>query len=314
MYSKTDIDLLASKSGFIRDNLEKVLRLCEILQFITDNPQTAGNLALKGGTAINLVVFDLPRLSVDIDLDFTKNCSREEMLEVRKSINTDIINYMSTQGYNLSPSTKNPHTLDSWVFYYRNVAGNKDNIKIEINYSMRNHVLPIIVHNVKLKDIPISISARVLSPIELFASKIKALIERTAPRDLFDVYNMIENNVIQEIDYPLLRKIVLFYLAVGGSKPPSVEYKLDSIESMNYFQIKRKLIPVLKKGEQFNFEKAKIEVKAFIASLMVLNEEEKAFVNKFQAKIYEPQLLFESNEILERIISHPMAIWKCTPK
>lgn len=314
MYSKKDIDLLASKSGFIRDNLEKVLRLCEILQFITDNPLTAGTLALKGGTAINLVVFDLPRLSVDIDLDFTKNCSREEMLEVRDSINTDIINYMSTQGYNLSPSTKNPHSLDSWVFYYRNVAGNKDNIKIEINYSMRNHVLPIVFHNVKLIDIPISISVRVLSPVELFASKIKALIERTAPRDLFDVYNMIENNVIQENDYPLLRKIVLFYLAVGGSKPPSVEYKLDSIESMNYCQIKRKLIPVLKKGEQFNFEKAKIEVKAFIASLMILNEEEKAFVNKFKAKIYEPNLLFESKEILERIISHPMAIWKCTLK
>ena len=124
---------------------------------------------------------------------------------------------------------------------------------------------------------------------------------------------MIENNVIQENDYPLLRKIVLFYLAVGGSKPPSAEYNLDNIESMNYFQIKRKLIPVLKKGEQFNFEKAKIEVKAFIASLMILDEKEKTFVNKFRAKIYEPQLLFESNEILERIISHPMAIWKCTP-
>lgn len=314
MYSKKDIDLLASKSGFIRDNLEKVLRLCEILQFITDNPLTAGTLALKGGTAINLVVFDLPRLSVDIDLDFTKNCIREEMLEVRDSINTDIINYMSTQGYNLSPSTKNPHTLDSWVFYYRNVAGNKDNIKIEINYSMRNHILPIIFHNVKFKDIPISISVRVLSPVELFASKIKALIERTAPRDLFDVYNMIENNVIQENDYPLLRKIVLFYLAVGGNKPPSVEYNLDTIESMNYFQIKRKLIPVLKKGEQFNFEKAKVEVKTFIASLMILDEKEKTFVNKFRAKIYEPHLLFEDKEILERIISHPMAIWKCTPR
>lgn len=312
MFSKTDIDSLASKSGFIRDNLEKVLRLCEILQFITDNPLTARNLALKGGTAINLVVFEMPRLSVDIDLDFTKNCSREDMLEIRENINTDIINFMSTQGYNLSPSTKNPHTLDSWVFYYKNVAGNKDNIKIEINYSMRNHVLPIVFHNVKLKDIPISILVRVLSPVELFASKIKALIERTAPRDLFDVYNMIENNVILENDFPLLRKIVLFYLAVGGNKPPDEEYNLDTIESMNYFQIKRKLIPVLKKGDQFNFEKAKVEVKAFIASLMVLNEEEREFVAKFRSKIYEPNLLFEDKEIIERIINHPMAIWKCT--
>ena len=56
---------------------------------------------------------------------------------------------------------------------------------------------------------------------------------------------------------------------------------MDTIESMNYFQIKRKLIPVLKKGEQFNFEKAKVEVKTFIASLMILDENEKTFVNKF---------------------------------
>jgi len=80
MYSKKNIDLLASKSGFIRDNLEKVLRLCEILQFITANPLTAGTLALKGGTAINLVVFDLPRLSVDIDLDFTKTVAGKKCL------------------------------------------------------------------------------------------------------------------------------------------------------------------------------------------------------------------------------------------
>ncbi|MDD4591841.1 MAG: nucleotidyl transferase AbiEii/AbiGii toxin family protein [Parabacteroides sp.] len=35
---------------------------------------------LKGGTAINLLFFNLPRLSVDIDLDFCQNLSREEML------------------------------------------------------------------------------------------------------------------------------------------------------------------------------------------------------------------------------------------
>lgn len=64
MYSKLDLDILALRSGFIRDNLEKVLRLCEILQFITDNPLTVANLALKGGTAINLVVLDMPRLSI----------------------------------------------------------------------------------------------------------------------------------------------------------------------------------------------------------------------------------------------------------
>lgn len=43
-------------------------------------------LALKGGTAINLTIFNLPRLSVDIDMDFSENVPREEMLAIRKQI------------------------------------------------------------------------------------------------------------------------------------------------------------------------------------------------------------------------------------
>ena len=39
-------------------------------------------IALKGGTAINLTVFDLPRLSVDIDLDYCRSIDREEMIEI----------------------------------------------------------------------------------------------------------------------------------------------------------------------------------------------------------------------------------------
>ena len=37
-------------------------------------------LALKGGTAINLTIFNLPRLSVDIDLDYSRNVSKDEMI------------------------------------------------------------------------------------------------------------------------------------------------------------------------------------------------------------------------------------------
>ena len=65
----------SSKSGFIRDNLEKVYRLADVLEFINESDYLRDRLALKGGTAINLTVFDLPRLSVDIDLDY-QNCRR----------------------------------------------------------------------------------------------------------------------------------------------------------------------------------------------------------------------------------------------
>lgn len=96
------------------------------------------SLALKSGTAINLTIFNLPRLSVDIDLDYLITNSREEMLESREVINTTIDRYMVSQGYSKNPKTKNPHSLDSWVYYYVGASGNRDGIKIEINYSLRS--------------------------------------------------------------------------------------------------------------------------------------------------------------------------------
>lgn len=59
--------------GFIRDTLEKVYRLADILEYLNTNPILKDSLALKGGTAINLTIFNLPRLSVYIDLDRFEN-------------------------------------------------------------------------------------------------------------------------------------------------------------------------------------------------------------------------------------------------
>lgn len=130
LYNKHSLDAIAKEQGFIRDNLEKVMRLVEILGHFHNSPLLSKTLALKGGTAINLTVFNLPRLSVDIDLDLSINCIREEMLQMRQNINEEILLYMESQGYRLSPSSKNPHTLDSWVFNYTNAVGNNDGIHI----------------------------------------------------------------------------------------------------------------------------------------------------------------------------------------
>ena len=73
IYDKNYIRQKAVKSKFNRDTYEKVLRLIDVLEFINQDEFLKNKLALKGGTAINLLEFDLPRLSVDIDLDYTIN-------------------------------------------------------------------------------------------------------------------------------------------------------------------------------------------------------------------------------------------------
>lgn len=90
-----------AKTNFIKDNLEKVLRLAEILKFLNTDNLFKGKLALKGGTAINLTAIELPRLSVDIYLDFTENLSKDEIAEIKSKFTKRLTDYMWQGGYSL---------------------------------------------------------------------------------------------------------------------------------------------------------------------------------------------------------------------
>lgn len=205
-YRKRDVEKKAIEFNFLANNTEKVLRLLDILEFI-HNSEINSLLALKGGTAINLCLLDLERLSVDIDMDFTDNCTREEMLERRKRIDYEIRGFMANEGYSLSDRSKFVHTLDSYVYSYRTLSNSNDVLKIEINYSDRCYILDIdeSVSSVKLGK---SLTIRRLSDAELIGSKLSALLGRTTPRDVYDFYNLINSDLIR--DYSLVKKIALF--------------------------------------------------------------------------------------------------------
>lgn len=317
-YSKTHLDTLAQEYGFIRDNLEKVLRLGRILTAIHDDELLCQSLVLKGGTAINLVVFDMPRLSVDIDLDYAVNCPREEMLKQREVVNATLMRYMASEGYRMQPTSKSPHSLDSWVFGYTNAGGNPDNVKIEINYSDRCHVLPMQMSKASIGFMD-HMMVRTLHPIELFASKINALVNRGAMRDLYDVHNMIAHRLfVSEQDRDLLRKTFVFYHAVGAtSKAEEVSLQFDSfpkIEAVEYTQVRAQLIPVLSRAEKFDYETVKTEVIVFLKQFLQFNRSEYQFVELFNQREYHPEILFGPTTTSANLSTHPMALWKCRPK
>ena len=309
MYSRNDIDRLAANLGFVRDNMEKVVRLCAILEFISSDAMLSDALVLKGGTAINLLLTELPRLSVDVDLDFTENCGRSTMLRRRKSITEKIHAFMFANGYRLMPQSKSPFSVDSWVFQYTNVAGNLDNIKIEINYSMRCHIMPLERRPILLPKYG-HVEVLTLSVVELYATKTKALLERGAARDLFDVHNMIQNHIIDDAQKDLLRKGVVFYSAVGGNEKPNEEISFEAIERIQFRQIRTSLLPVLRKGTFYDLDSVKHDVVSYLNGLLQLTEKERLFIESFARNEYRPDLLFDDAEMVERIKEHPMAIWK----
>jgi predicted nucleotidyltransferase component of viral defense system len=309
MYDRQTLNRKAQALGFNRDAYEKMSRLTDILQYIGTESELSRFLSLKGGTAINLTVFNLPRLSVDIDLDFAENLSREETREQRTRITELLGRYLPTEGYALRDKSKNTHALDSFVYSYVNAAGNADNIKIEINYSLRCHALPTAETAVRVENAFLPFTVRTLAPIEIFASKIVALSSRAAARDLYDLNNMLYYRLFDESELPLLRKCAILYRAIAGDTKTQ-GFSFSKLNQITAQSIKRDLFPMIRHEERFDFATAKEHVSAFLGTLMQLPETERNFLTRFAAGHYEPQLLFDDAEILERIESHPMAAWR----
>jgi len=137
----------------------------------------------------------------------------------------------------LDSSQKTYHALDSFVLEYQNAGGMKDNMKIEINYMLRCHILPPVVRTILLPWSEQELATLCLDPIEIYASKIVAMLNRAAPRDLFDIFMMTQKGFIKKSQEPLLRKCVMFYCAVGSDKVPE-QFNFENTLSITQQRIK----------------------------------------------------------------------------
>lgn len=308
-FNRRELDVRAREYGFNRDTFEKVLRLRTILDFLNTHEYMREHLLLKGGTAINLTFFNLPRLSVDIDLDFVPNLTREEMVNERERLTEILKGFMSEQGYSLSEASRFSHSLDAFHYNYVNAAGNRDMIKIEINYSLRTHVLLPEDRKLVTDAFGEPIKVRTVAAMEIFAAKTNALISRAAARDLYDFCNMADIKLFAGEEV-LFRKCIIFYATISAKKVNKT-FDTSAIDSLVFSKIKSDLFPVLAVKDKFDLEGKKQQAKEYIASLMKPTAQEMEYMERFIAKEYKPELLFEDAEIVERIQNHPMALWKC---
>lgn len=309
-FDRISLGRQAKELGFVRDTFEKVCRLADVLAFMESDPLLSGSLALKGGTAINLTIFDLPRLSVDIDLDFSKDVTREPMLAEREQIKEHIQKYMTASGYTLGLKSKQYHALDSFVYEYVNAGGMKDNLKIEINYMLRCHVLPVSRRLVHLPWNDRELTVLSVDPLEIFSAKTVALLNRAAPRDLYDMFNMQKYGLFDETQERLFRKCVMFYAAIASETAPE-RFDLNGTGNISAQKIKTDLIPVLRRGERFDLASAQEQVRNYLNDILKPEDTELSFWQAFSEGTYQPELLFDNTDILSRIEHHPMALWKC---
>ena len=271
----------------------------------------AGNLLLKGGTAINLIAFDrLPRLSVDLDLDFAHNLSKEETNIQREKINKALSAYSEDMGYRISD--RSSFVLDSKSLLYTTTTGSVDKIKLDINYHSRCHVYPAAYSDVSIPfDIENkSIQVAHLNIIELFAGKIKALFERCKPRDIFDIFSLAQSGLLSgKEEKDALRKCVVFYSVLGNAdKPDLLKQDLNEIRKMPFQALKTQLLPMLhtKLG---HFDKDRLFDVAinYLENLMRLEDVELEFIEHFFRGNFRPELLFDEHTS-NNLMMHPVVL------
>ena len=171
--------------------------------------------ALKGGTAINLFIRDLPRLSVDIDLVYLPMSDRDEALSEIKSA----LDRISDRITNSIPHTSIHKAYEDKTDALRLIV-QRDGIQIKIELSpvLRGTVFDEESREVceKVEDEFGYVEFPVVSLPDLYAGKICAALDRQHPRDLFDIKMLLENEGLTDD----IRKATIVYL-ISHNRPIS---------------------------------------------------------------------------------------------
>lgn len=145
-----------------------------------------GRFAMKGGTALNLFVQEMPRLSVDIDLVFVDHrADRASALQTIAQELAAVQSALAAKGYRAHlPAGAEGDDVKLVV------SDEATQVKVEVNIVFRGTVLPV-------ESRPLVTSAQelfttdlavpVLAMAEVYGSKLVAAMDRQHPRDIFDV-------------------------------------------------------------------------------------------------------------------------------
>ena len=239
--SSSEILPAAKSTGFRAEMVEKVLLLLNLLNALNSHPFLKGKWVLKGGTALNMFIFDFPRLSVDIDLNYIGALDREEMLSDRPKIDQAVQAVFFREGFT-TKRVPEEHAGGKWRLSYQSFTGQSGNLEVDLNFMFRQPlwgIWPADSHPLRdfqAKSIP------VLDLHELAGGKLTALMARLQARDLFDSHRILQ---LDGLDNERLRIAFVVYGAMNRK-----DWRTISIEDVNFdtAELTRQLVPTLRLG------------------------------------------------------------------
>ena len=301
----------AESTGFRADVLEKAVLLLKVLDTICSHPALKGKLVLKGGTALNLFIFRVPRLSVDIDLNCVGTWSREEMLKERPKIEKAIREVFSRENF-IVRRMPQEHAGGKWSLRYASALGQSGRLDVDVNFMYRVPLWPVTAMNSRplgtwqVNDIP------VMEIHELAAGKLSALLSRHKARDLFDSCQIFS---MESLDLRRLRTAFVVYGAMSRR-----DWRTVSVADVNFdaAEIERQLAPLLHTGairdseEAENYGNVLVEkCRLGLSAVLPFNNAEHAFLNLLLEKgEIDAGILTSEASLRKRIQTHPLLQWK----
>jgi len=308
---ESDILPIAEKTGFRIEMIEKVLLLINLLNTLNSHPFLKGKWVLKGGTALNLFLLNLPRLSVDIDLNYIGTTDREQMLAERPGIEQAVQAVFSREGFIIKRMPEE-HAGGKWRLGYQSITGQPGNLEVDINFMYRQPLYDMSIAdshpfgNFQAKKIP------VLDLHELAAGKLTALLSRGQARDLYDCYQILS---MHDIKHDYLR---IAFVVYGGMNRK--DWRTVSIEDIDFdaSELARQLMPTLNiEIQKKNISPAKFGEKLFnncrkaLSLVLPLKDTEMEFLNRLLDKgEIIPSILTSDKMLIRNIQNQPLLEWK----
>jgi len=301
----------SAATGFRPEILEKVIHLLGLLEGFRSHPYLRDRLAVKGGTALNLFVFDLPRLSVDVDMNYVGAQDRETMLTERPKVEQAITAVCGRQGFAIQ-RIPSDHAGDKWRLRYESALGQGGNLEVDVNFMFRVPLWPPVMRDSRPLGSSAARGIPILDEHELAAGKLAALFARHAARDLFDTHELLERRTLEP------EKLRLGFVVYGAINRK--DWRAVSVEDVGFDarELRDTLLPVLRMDHLANLDdpaswaqRLVQETRAALAAVLPNSDNEREFLDRLldQGEI-EPSLLTSDPAIAERILHHPGLLWK----
>lgn len=289
---------------------EKVNTLLMLLEEVALNATLGSKVCLHGGTALNLFILDMPRLSLDADLNYIGNAKREAMLEERPLVEKALIEAARSIGLKVEAGADQYAGRTYKMIYSSRVTGQRDFVKVDMDYLNRVPLLPLVLGEPKWGvksgiDIPLN------APIEVVGGKIMALLGRVVPRDLYDMAFLAnKREACSTGDLELDRKIMLYFFSLSDPfpRPVILRERFSGIQK----EIEKNLVPVLFSDDHPKLDGMIDVVEDYIHELTSPKTDgEKEYLDKMRRAIYEPELLFDGySDVLKAAKGNPRMMWK----